>query len=141
MHTFIRTATILTLAALLPVIGGCSGSDSVAPTLPAGTADTAPPAVPTNLAATFTGSAVKLNWDANTVDADLLGYRVYLLAYGATLALVEEPLTATWWVSPSSGTVECTYAVTAVDVHGNESAWQTVAYAGPAAPAQRDALR
>ena len=65
---------------------------------------------------------------------------MYLLAYGASLALVDEPLTGTWWISPLPTTGDCAYAVTAVDVHGNESAWQAVAWSGPAAPAERDDL-
>ena len=138
MQTIIRTATIVALGALLLGLGGCSGDDPAAPILPADPIDTAPPAVPTNLVAAFTDGAVKLSWDANTVDADLQGYRVYLLAFGAVQALVDEPLRRTWWVSPTPATGACSYAVTAVDAHGNESAWQAIAYPGAAASAQRD---
>jgi len=137
MHATIRTAIIVGLGALLLGLGGCSGGDPVAPNPAADPVDTAPPAVPTNLAAAFSDGTVKLSWDANTVDADLQGYRIYLLAFDVAQSLVDEPLARTWWAGPMPAVGACSFAVTAVDAQGNESAWQAVAYVGAPGTSQR----
>ena len=136
-HRTIRPTLALTLA--LAALAGCGDGG---PAAPADAVDTAPPAVPTGLTATFAPDAVKLRWDPNTTDADLAGYRVYELASGGAYALTAEPLTRTWWADPQPPGRPCQYAVTAVDASGNESAWLTVAYPGsPALPDREDTGR
>ncbi len=128
--------TVLAAAALLGVLAGCSSSDPVAPV---DLVDTAPPAVPTSLTATVAMTVVKLRWDPNTVDADLAGYRVYELVGDGSHLLTETPVQEARWVDHYPPLGPCNYAVAAVDAAGNESAWQTVNYAGLPVPPQRRA--
>ena len=50
---------------------------AVAGPAPVSVGDTAPPTVPTTLAATVTAGQVKLTWAASTDDLAVTGYRVY----------------------------------------------------------------
>lgn len=110
---------ILMLLALVAMATGCSDDDPAAPAA----IDTAPPAVPTNLTADYSGQGtVILNWDANTVDTDLAGYVVDKVYRGETLALVASPIAVPTWQDASVGTGVTTYRVYAVDLAGNESA-------------------
>jgi len=128
--------TVLAAAALLGVLAG-GGSDPAAPAAPAGVVDTAPPAVPTNLTATVATNVVKLRWDPDTVDADLAGYLVYELMGEGSHLLTETPVPEARWVDHYPPAGPCRYAVSAVDAAGNESAWQTVNYAGRPRPPER----
>ena len=89
--------------------------------------DIFPPAVPTALQAVFSGEGQKpfidLTWLANT-DSDLAGYNVYRHQQGGQ----SEKLTFEAVKAPSFRDANTTsgktyfYTVTAVDIHGNESA-------------------
>jgi hypothetical protein len=112
------------IALIALAMTGC-GSDSDNPS-PTAVVDTAPPAVPTDLSGMSDTSTVWLSWDANTTDADLSGYKVYRetgdrVAALTAVAQVENHYTDT---NPAKGFN--TYRVTAVDINGNESAYQTV---------------
>lgn len=84
--------------------------------------DRFPPAVPSGLQAAAGISSVELSWDPNT-ESDLKGYRVYRSVSGEpwTLlsGLVEAPGYSDKTVKPGK---TYAYAVTAVDLRGNESA-------------------
>ena len=85
--------------------------------------DTFPPAVPRRLTAIYTAGAVDLIWNANT-DADLAGYNVYRKTEGEVFARVNRQLLSTpifHDTSVAPGHLY-QYAVTAVDLSGNESA-------------------
>lgn len=111
---------ILMLLALIALASGCGSDDPAAPV----SIDTAPPAVPTNLAADYTpyDGGVILSWDANTVDADLAGYVVDKVRQGVTTALVATPIMVPTCQDPNPGSGMTTYYVYAVDLVGNESA-------------------
>ncbi|MCL5671428.1 MAG: hypothetical protein M1423_09080 [Acidobacteria bacterium] len=85
--------------------------------------DTFPPAVPRRLTALYTAGAVDLLWNANT-DSDLAGYNVYRKIEGGSYARVNKQLLSTpifHDTSAAPGQIY-QYAVTAVDLSGNESA-------------------
>jgi len=112
------------IALIALALTGC-GSDSSNPS-PTAVVDTAPPAVPTDVSGISDISTVWLSWDANTTDADLSGYKVYRELSGrvAVLTAVEQVENSFTDTSPAQG--YNTYRITAVDVNGNESAYQTV---------------
>lgn len=126
-----RTSTFSILIILLAgMMAGC-GDENLSPTSMTGTAvvlDTAPPAIPTGLAAAPTGSMVKIRWEPNVTDLDLAGFLVYRLAFGNSYILTESPLQDNFYIDPAPLRTGCIYAVTAVDQDGNESPWQMVAY-------------
>lgn len=126
------TMTILLLAA---VFGGCSGDDPAAPAS-APAIDTSPPAVPVGLQAATGTRIVKLGWESNTTDADLAGYRIYRLAWGGSYLLTGKLLTENRYVDERPLGRPCGYAVSAVDLAGNESAIEEVRYTPPAQDAE-----
>jgi hypothetical protein len=84
------------------------------------TKDVFPPATPTGLQAVYSAGEQKtidLTWAPNT-DADLAGYNVYRGGVKVNTDLVKTPT----YRDPVAGPGEYTYAVTAVDLRGNESA-------------------
>jgi hypothetical protein len=90
------------------------------------TNDTFPPAVPTGLQAVFSGSGqspfIDLVWAPDT-DADLAGYNVYRQEDGGQLTRINSELvksSAFWDTNVSPGKTYF-YAVSAVDLRGNES--------------------
>lgn len=108
------------VACLAVAAGGCSsGSSSTTP-------DTAPPAVPTDLSATYASGVVKVAWSPNLLDADFDGFKIYRRVGQDQVPLVSNPTSVTYYVdqNPSPGYIE--YLVTAVDQVGNESAYATV---------------
>ncbi len=109
------------------ILAGCGGGSDTQVAAPVAL-DTAPPAVPTGLAAATYNNRVKVAWLPNTTDGDLQGYLVYRLAFDQVLPLVDEPTSATFFVDASPLLRPCRYAVTSVDESGNESAWQVVYY-------------
>ncbi len=118
--------TLIALALLVVGLAliSCSDSDPVAPPV----IDSAPPAVPTGLVAFSSRAYVRLTWDANTTDTDFGGFRVYRVS-GEQSTL----LSATLFTSPAFLDLDpvagcIVYAVAAVDVAGNESAWLRFAY-------------
>ena len=84
------------------------------------TKDVFPPAVPIGLQAVYSAGEQKtidLTWAPNT-DADLAGYNVYRGGQKVNTELVKTPT----YRDPVTTPGEYTYAVTAVDLRGNESA-------------------
>jgi hypothetical protein len=77
--------------------------------------DTTPPAVPTGVSATASGSTVTVGWTLGT-DSDLAGYRVY--RNGSQVGTTG--VTSSWSQTAADGT--WTYTVAAVDATGNVSA-------------------
>ena len=80
--------------------------------------DTAPPTVPTGLAATpASTTSMSLSWTASTDDTGVAGYKIYrnstLVGTSATTSYTDSGLTAN---------TQYTYAVSAYDAAGNESA-------------------
>jgi hypothetical protein len=105
---------------LVAVATGCSDSDTNSPV--AATPDTAPPALPSNLAVEFTDGAAVVSWDISIWDADLAGYIVTREQSGATDLLIETPTIMTTFEDSAPLTGSSLYHVYAVDTSGNESA-------------------
>jgi fibronectin type 3 domain-containing protein/spore germination protein YaaH len=87
------------------------------------TLDTAPPASPVGLSALAEDTVVTLTWEAN-LEPDLAGYNVHRsLASGELgVQINTEPLTVTELIDTDvTNDVTHWYAVTAVDLNGNES--------------------
>lgn len=138
-HTKSGLLVVVLLTAVL--MTGC-GNDSGAPQVAAPTAlDTAPPAVPTGLAASAYNSRVKVAWLPNTTDGDFEGFMLYRLAFGQVWPLLDEPTTGTTYIDESPLHRPYSYAVTSIDAAGNESAWQEVYFSGIADLPDRDSLR
>jgi hypothetical protein len=115
--------TILLTAIVALTGAGCSDDNPVSPTT---ALDTAPPAVPANLSADYSGNTAVINWDLSTVDTDLAGYIVVREHDGVTDTLVSTPSMISSYqdMSPQTGTN--VYHVYAVDHVGNMSAVATV---------------
>ena len=123
-----KTLTVVALAAATLVLTGCSDSSSNSVVAPQRSLDTAPPAVPTSLTAAAGRSTVKIGWRENTTDLDIEGFLVYRLAFGQTWLLTDAPVLDNRYVDRAPLIGRATYAVTAVDVNGNESAWSQIQY-------------
>ena len=126
-----RTISLPILIILLAgILAGC-GDEDLSPTSMTATAvaiDTAPPAIPTGLVASATGTMVKIRWEPNFTDLDLAGFLVYRLAFGNSYLLTESPTQDNTYTDPAPLRTACIYAVASVDQEGNESPWQMVAY-------------
>lgn len=133
----ITLAVLLGLTLLGLTMTGC-GSDSPTALLetPAIVLDTAPPAVPTGLSAALDNSHVKVGWQPNTTDEDFAGFMLYRVAFGQAWPMFNSPWSGTNYVDTSPLNVSCSYAVTAFDLSGNESAWLEIPFEiTPAKPA------
>ncbi len=85
--------------------------------------DNQPPATPTGLAASVSGSDVSLTWNANA-EPDLAGYLLYRdgrLIHGSGDDLVRRALTTTSYTDPSLPDGTFTYRLAAIDKAGNVS--------------------
>jgi uncharacterized repeat protein (TIGR01451 family) len=81
-------------------------------------ADTQPPSVPQNFSAqAVSSSQINLNWDASMDNVGVAGYRIY--RGGSELITTTQTSHSDTGLSPST---TCTYAVSAYDARGNESA-------------------
>jgi chitodextrinase len=86
--------------------------------------DTAPPSTPSGLAGALESNGVRVHWAANS-EPDLAGYHVYraLSAQGLYARLTTGLAATNEFIDASApDTVSVWYAVSAVDVTGNESA-------------------
>jgi hypothetical protein len=84
--------------------------------------DRFPPAVPSGLTALAGPSSIELSWDPNT-ETDFAGYTVYRAASGAAFERIAGPLSAPSFSDKDARpAVKYTYAVSAADQVGNQSA-------------------
>lgn len=116
-----KTTKTLVLLALVALAGtGCSDDN---PTATPQT-DTAPPAVPTNVAADYalSNGNVTISWDPNTIDGDLAGYIVDKEYLGDITPLVATPSMNPYCQDNDPGHGTTWYHVYAVDRAGNASA-------------------
>ncbi len=125
-----RNKTIVTIA-LISLVSmafmGCGSDDNPVAATPVVAVDTAPPAIPSNLGASFDGSAARISWDANTTDSDLAGFLVQKTHYNdGVVTLVGVPTLATSITDNNVLTGISVYHVLAVDDSGNESAFATI---------------
>lgn len=124
---------ILTIAliSLVSVLGAGCSDDSNPVSTPV--IDTAPPAVPVELSASYDiGSGVAtISWAPNTVDTDLVGFIVSRDHYGEVEQLVSEPTLVTTLEDPAPKVGINNYEIMAVDTSGNESAVATISLARP----------
>lgn len=124
-----RALAIALLTAALAAAGCASDDTPLAPVTRAAL-DTAPPAVPTGLTAAAVNSTVKVAWQPNTTDPDFAGFMLYRLAFGQAWPLLDAPTLETRYLDRSPLNRPCSYAVAAVDIHGNESAWLEIPFRG-----------
>lgn len=120
--TMKRTMIVAVAVAALALSGCSSNEADIAPT----NVDTAPPAVPTQLAGSSWHSQINLTWSPNTSDTDFAGFNIYRDTGQRMISLTEEPQQENMYldVTPVSG--YNTYQVTAVDLSGNESAQASI---------------
>jgi fibronectin type 3 domain-containing protein len=86
-----------------------------------------PPTAPTGMNSSASGSGIKINWTKNT-EGNVAGYRIYRSdSANGTFTLLNSALVTTNNYTDILAPVGQTsyYRVTAVDVHGNESAYNT----------------
>jgi len=138
-----KTTFIIASLGIIALIAGC-GSDSSNPTTPI--EDTAPPALPGNVAAQYQPSqnTTVVSWDANVTDADFAGFLVSRGAYdNEPVALVSTPQAATQFADQLSQTCgrQVTYYVYSVDTSDNVSAAATVTVEIPAPQGERSLNR
>jgi chitodextrinase len=88
--------------------------------------DTAPPTTPTGLAANVSGSQIDLSWAASTDNVGVVSYRVY--RDGSQIATVPAPATTSSDRAVAASQTY-SYAVSAMDGAGNESARSAAASA------------
>lgn len=117
--------SLLAILALGLLLSGCSDDDSVV----APHVDTTPPVIPTGLVCCAGDGYAKISWDANVIDNDLLGYKLYRTASCQTWTLTPTPITETQYVDRAPVLNEAVYMVTSVDLNGNESAHARVVLA------------
>ncbi len=92
--------------------------------------DNIPPVAPAPFTAAYASGATQLHWGANT-EADLAGYRVYRgtsadFVPGSGNVIVAQPDTGYADVGPAGSY----YKLSAVDIHGNESAFAAIGPSG-----------
>lgn len=129
--------TITTLAAIVIIsLGfiGCSGGDSIP--LTGTTVDTAPPAVPAQLATQVDHGVLTLSWAANTTDDDLAGFVVEKEYLGQVFILQDTPVNNTS-IQDNPGVGLNIYKIYSVDLVGNASAAASIQCVVEAEPTPR----
>jgi hypothetical protein len=136
-----RRLTILLASILLLGLAACGGDDPAPVSTPlVPTIDTAPPAPPTGVSCANLASTVKVSWEAGDHDVDFVGIRLTRTAANGTVVLVDQPVDIDRWVDDHPFAGVATYAVTAVDEEGNESAAATVVHEYQPAPGPRPSI-
>jgi Tol biopolymer transport system component/flagellar hook assembly protein FlgD/fibronectin type 3 domain-containing protein len=82
--------------------------------------DLTPPDAPKGLKAVNQGSDIQLTWAANT-ETDLAGYNIYRTTGTLKTKLNSDPITGEQYLHANLVDGEYVYAITAVDLYGNES--------------------
>ena len=118
------TKTLFAVALLALALSGCSSDNNT--TAPNVEVDRAPPAMPNYVEGHAHDSSVMVQWDANTTDADLDGYKVYRVSGDRAVPLTADPVQTNSYLDANAPAGSNTYRVTSVDVSGNESAYQSV---------------
>jgi fibronectin type 3 domain-containing protein len=87
---------------------------------------------------TVSGTSIALSWGASTDDVSLAGYRVYRTSPAPSGTLLASPTSPSTTLTGLTSGVSYTFAITAVDSSGNESASRsiTIATTDVVAPAQ-----
>lgn len=115
---------IVTLV-LITVVGlaftGCSDNETASVVAPV-VIDTAPPAVPAEVDAYFSGDSAVITWAQNSVDSDLAGFIVVRDRYGVSSDLVASPAMINSYIDHNPLAGVTTYHVYSVDTSGNQSA-------------------
>jgi hypothetical protein len=102
-----------------------SWTTSVAETATQTVPDVTAPTVPTGLAASATtGTSTKLSWNASTDNVGVAGYNLYRVS-GTTSTLIASPTASPYTVTGLLPLRSYTFAVTAFDAAGTESAKST----------------
>lgn len=124
---------------IFALLVGCGSDDDSSPVAPV--VDTAPPALPGNLAVEYAAAnqQATIIWDQNVTDADFAGFLVSRGAYDeAPVALVTEPQAANTFQDQLGDACgrQVTYYIYSVDTSDNVSAAATVTLSidAPAAP-------
>lgn len=128
--------TSLLLIGLLGfMVSGCSNDDS-----PVSLADTAPPAVPTDVTGVFESAQgyVEITWAPNTVDADYAGVRISRTNGGQTTLLTDSVYTESSYHDYDGLPGLNVYEVVSVDHSGNQSAAAAVSVMIPAGGSKLD---
>lgn len=132
MNSTIKTFTLFAIIVSTLAFTGCESDNILAPVADSPIVlDTAPPTVPTGLAAApAKNENVKVSWDANVLDEDFHGFMVYRVIWGDHFPMLTLPTQENIWIDDHPVNIACTYVVTALDESGNESAWAAVNYYG-----------
>jgi len=116
---------IMTLALIIIVSLAFTGCSDDSSTVTQTAIDTAPPAVPAELAIAYNDGVVALSWAANTTDDDFDSFVVQRDYYGE-ISTLQTGAANTFQDSPLMGLN--VYNVYSVDLAGNESAVASVEY-------------
>lgn len=116
--------TLFAVALLALALTGCSSDNDT--TAPNTYVDEAPPAVPAAIEGYVHDHSVQVVWAANVTDADLAGYKVYRMAGDRAVSLTPDPVATNSYMDPRAPEGTNEYRVTAVDLSGNESGYDTV---------------
>jgi chitodextrinase len=117
-----------------------AGNESAKTSHATSTLDLTAPSMPGAITpGTITSTSIALSWGASTDDIAVAGYRVYRQAPNASGTPIATPAATNTTIGALTSGVSYTFAVTAVDAAGNESAARTVTVAttdniAPAAP-------
>ena len=130
--------TLLCITAMTLVVVGCGSDDNTSPAAPV--VDTAPPALPSGIAAQYSpvAQSATITWDQNMTDADFAGFLVSRGSYDMDpYALVSDPQVSNNYQDSDlvGAGRQVTYYVYSVDTSGNVSAAATVSVDQDAAPA------
>ncbi len=121
--------TLMCLTALEFLTVGCGSDDDSSPAAPV--VDTAPPALPSGLDASYASrqQAATISWDVNVTDSDFDGFLISRGSYDLEpVVLVDEPQTANSFQDNSleGAGRQVTYYIYAVDTNGNVSAASSI---------------